>query len=143
MSNVVMQLEQTNAIVGRVLPSDNSADVEEILDPYDTKSVPLNQQKSKWTKVKAAHRRILPRTSVGDVKLSNIIDELQKFAIEEEEVASENEEIPVSNCCDLIRLSRRRLAYYLQQPTFHYVIILLVVTDLIVVLIDLVLGRIL
>jgi hypothetical protein len=139
-----MQLEQSNAIVGRRSSPDSPEDVEETRDSYDIKSVPLTRQTSKWTKVKAAHnRRILPRTSEGEIKLSNIIDELQKFATEEHEEGRKDEQISVTNCWNCIRLSRRRLAHHLQQPTFHYIVILLVVTDLIVVLIDLVLGKML
>jgi hypothetical protein len=39
-----------------------------------------------------------------------------------------------------IQLYRRHIPNFLQQPKFHYVVILLVITDLIIVLIDLVLA---
>ena len=114
--------------------------VENISEPYENKSPSVQLKTSNWTKLKAAHCRDLPRTSRGEVKLSNLINELQKFAIEEHEVAQKEEEIPMTNCWNCMRLFRRRLTQLLKQPTFHYIIILLVVTDLIVVLIDLVLG---
>lgn len=119
MSNVVMQLEQPDVII---VPTSS-----------DIKS-------SKWGVVKAAHRRILPRASKGELKLSNLIDELQKFAIENQEDDRDNEQIPVTNCWNCMKFVRGRIAHFLQKSAFHYFVISLVIIDLIVVLVDLVLG---
>ena len=93
---------------------------------------------SKWKVVKAAQDRILPRKSLGEIKLNKLIDDLQKYTIEETEEDHKDE--PVRTTCDRINLVRRHISNFLQQPKFHYAIILLVITDLVVVLIDLVLG---
>jgi hypothetical protein len=87
---------------------------------------------SKWKVIKEAHGR----RSQGEIKLNDLIDHLKNDTIVEEE----KEVLVTTTTCDRIRLFRRYIANFLQQPKFHYVVILLVITDLIVVLIDLVLG---
>ena len=118
MSNVVMELTQSNG------------------KPANGISLPV----SKWQVVKAAHSRILPRKSQGELKLNNLINDLQKYATTATGEVDKQEEILVTTTWDRINLFRRRISNILQQPAFHYVVILLVITDLVVVLIDLVLG---
>jgi hypothetical protein len=137
MSSVIMQLEQPNIVIAPESSGNNGPIIaNDILESHDNKPV---EKTSKWRIVKAANRRIVPRASEGEIKLSNLIDELQKFAITEQENVRENEQITVTNFGHCIRLCRRNLAYFLQKPTFHYIVISLVTIDLIVVLIDLVL----
>lgn len=138
MSNVVMQLEQSDDDVVVVAAP---VTVEEIFESYENKSVPINARASKWGIVKAAQRRIIPRASKGEIKLSKLIDELQQFAAEEQPVVPKNDEISVRNYWgNYAQIIRRHLIHILQNTVFHYVIISLVIVDLIVVLIDLVLG---
>lgn len=111
----------------------NSTNVEE----KRTKKSILKE--SKWKIIRESNQRILPRLSQGDIKLSNIIEELQKISIEEK--GKKDEEISIKNSSNWIEMSRRRLAHLLLLPNFHYSIIVLVIIDLIVVLIDLVLGK--
>lgn len=128
-----MPLAQSNGVI---VPSV----VEDIPESVDDNSVPVNMKTSKWKIVKAANAKILPRASQGEIKLNNLINELQKVTLEQQEKVRKEEEISARTTWDRIRLFRRRLANFLQQPKFHYIVILLVITDLIVVLIDLVLG---
>ncbi|CAF4995552.1 unnamed protein product, partial [Rotaria sp. Silwood1] len=137
---IIMDLTESDVIVIPVLSDDAPRNLTEKPESYEDKSVPINMKISNWTKVKAANRRILPRKSLGEVKLSNIIDELRKLAIEVQEI-QEDDKISANNSINSLRLFRRRLASFLQKTKFHYVIILLVFTDLIVVLVDLVLGE--
>lgn len=95
---------------------------------------------SKWGVVKTAQRRILPRQSIGEIKLTNLINELQSFAIKANETVH-TEPISRDKRCYSLRVFRQRLFKFLQNPTFHYIVITLVILDLIIVLIDLILGR--
>ncbi|UJR10875.1 hypothetical protein I4U23_015062 [Adineta vaga] len=116
-----------------------SVHVEDVLSTDENEITSIKA--SKWAKLKAINRRILPRTSQGEIKLDNIINELKSIAIIEQEVASKDEQLTATTSWNPLRLFRRRLLHHLQQPPFHYIIILLVVTDLIIVLIDLVLAQ--
>jgi len=136
MSSVIMQLEQLNVVVAPELSGHRPIIEDTTIESYENKSVPRT---SKWGIVKASSRRITPRTSQGEIKLSNLIDELQKFATPEQD-ARKNDPITVKNFSDCNRLCRQNLVHFLQKPRFHYIIISLVIVDLIVVLIDLVLG---
>jgi hypothetical protein len=132
-----MQLEQSNVVVA-LESSDNGPIIEDdIVKSYENKSV---SKTSKWGIVKAANRRIVPYASKSEIKLSNLIVELQKFSIAEQENVRGNEQITVRNFWDFNRLCQRNLVHFLQKPSFHYIIISLVITDLILVLIDLILG---
>ncbi|CAF1534750.1 unnamed protein product [Rotaria sp. Silwood1] len=135
-----MDLTESDVIVIPVLSDDAPRNLTDKPESYEDKSVPINMKISNWTKVKAANRRILPRKSLGEVKLSNIIDELRKLAIEVQEI-QEDDKTSANNSINSMRLFRRRLASFLQKTKFNYVIILLVFTDLIVVLVDLVLAQ--
>ncbi|CAF0822055.1 unnamed protein product [Rotaria sordida] len=135
-----MEVEHTDVVVTPVLSEDGPRNLTEQPESYENKSVSIDMKISNWNKVKAANRRILPRKSNGEVKLSNIIDELKKMAIEEQE-AQKNEQTLGNNSLNSIKLFRKRLANFLQKATFHYIIILLVITDLIVVVVDLVLAQ--
>jgi hypothetical protein len=137
MSSVIMQLDQSNVVVTPESSVNGQIIEDALVQSYENKSVP---KKSKWGIVKAANRRIVPFVSKSEIKLSNIIDELQKFAIAEQKNVPKNEQITVTNFWDFNRLFRQNLSHFLQKPSFHYIIISLVITDLIVVLIDLVLG---
>ncbi|CAF1187502.1 unnamed protein product [Adineta steineri] len=108
-------------------------------DDINVKSFSSNIKQSKWKVVKENNQLKLPRHSQGDIKLSSIIEELQKFSLESELKNSDEESINDSH--SWIQIARRQLAHYLVLPKFHYSIIVLVVIDLIVVLVDLVLAQ--
>jgi hypothetical protein len=93
---------------------------------------------SKWKIVRSARQQILPRVSKGEIKLSSIISELQKFSVDEQ--IEQTEETKIINSCHWVRVSRRELSSFFLKPQFHYFVILLVIIDLSVVLVDLVLG---
>lgn len=114
--------------------------VEDIQESTDNISAPVNLKTSKWQTVKAANAQILSRASQGEIKLNSIINELQRITIAEEAKVNKDDEISAATVWGRIQLFRRRIANFLQQPKFHYLVILLVITDLIIVLIDLVLG---
>jgi hypothetical protein len=120
-----------------VLSSDTLANVDKKIESYENKS-PSDMKKSKWTIVKDANR-IVPRASRGEIKLNNILSELRKLTIAEQE-SHEIEPTLDVHSWNYFKTYRRHFVYFLRQPTFHYIVILLVVTDLIIVLVDLVLG---
>ena len=137
-----MQIEQSDAVSSSISSGTSAPTVNVINESYsENKSVPIDMKGSKWGIVKAANRRVLPRTSQGEVKLLNLIDELQKYAVEQRPEAQDNEQISINNFWNCMKICRRRLGHFLQIPTFHYLVISLVTTDLIIVLVDLVLGR--
>jgi hypothetical protein len=134
-----IEMEQVTAVSSFTTTPPN---IEGALETYEKQSslpLPSVKNNSKWAIVKTERHRIAPRVSYGEVKLRNIINELNIISRQEQE-ARENKEIPVTNFWSFVRVSRRRLVRFLQQTKFHYTIILLVLTDLIVVLVDLVLG---
>jgi hypothetical protein len=112
--------------------------IEEKDENKTIKTISSDIKQSKWKIVKESNHLILPPSSKGEIKLANIINELKKFSVEEQIQATEKISINNSNNC--IKISRQRLLHYLSQPRFHYCIIILVIIDLMVVLVDLVLG---
>ncbi|CAF4635922.1 unnamed protein product [Rotaria sp. Silwood2] len=132
-----MEVEESDVIIIPGLSDESARNLTEKGQSCENKSVLIDMKTSNWSKVKAANRRILPRKSMGEVKLSNIIDELKKFSIEEQEIHENEQTLRINS----LKLFRRYLANFLQKSTFHYVIILLVITDLIVVLVDLILAQ--
>jgi len=139
-SSVIMQLEQSNFNATPLSSANGPSDIltEDVLDSHGNNV--LHLKPSYWTKVKAANRRILPETSKGEIKLLDIVHELQRYAIVEEVVIHKEEQPAKKNPCSYMRLFQHRLIQIIQKPTFHYIVILLVVTDLIVVFVDLVIG---
>lgn len=111
---------------------------EEVHEPARTSTSPPALKVSKWKIVKDSNRRVLPRLSQGEIKLNSIIQDLQRFSVDEEVKSGETNKSKQLNCA---QTARRKLAHYLRVPKFHYLIIVLVIVDLIVVLIDLVLGK--
>ncbi|CAF0979481.1 unnamed protein product [Adineta ricciae] len=134
-----MKLDESTIYVAPTPFADSSAHVEDVPNTYEnevTSAKPI----SKWAKVRTLNRQIVPRTSQGEIKLNSIIDELKRISLEERE-PSQDEQALITTPLGSLRAFRRRITNYLQQPTFHYIVILLVVTDLIVVLVDLVLAQ--
>jgi hypothetical protein len=111
---------------------------EEVAENKSTETFSSNIKQSKWKIVKESTNRISSKPSKGEIKLSNLIDELRKFSIEKEIVTSEK--FSINNSTNWIKISRQRLVHFLSQPRFHYFIIVLVMLDLMIVLVDLVLG---
>ena len=133
-----MKLNESTIYVAPTPFTDPSVHVEDVHKTYEnegTSAKPI----SKWAKVRTLNRQIVPRTSQGEIKLNSIIDELKRISLEERE-PSQDEQALITTPLGSVRAFRRRITSYRQQPTFHYIVILLVVTDLIVVLVDLVLG---
>ncbi|CAF1090382.1 unnamed protein product [Rotaria sp. Silwood1] len=91
--------------------------------------------------------RLDSRLSKGEIKLSDMIREINEITVldeeeeQEEEIAAVEKTIPTSNFLHRIQQSRRFLRSVLNKPAFHYTIIILIIVDLIVVFIDLVLGE--
>jgi hypothetical protein len=113
--------------------------VEENSEDKSINSLSSGIKQSKWKIVKESNDRILPRYSRGDIKLSNLIAELKKFSTETQ--AEKKEEISINAAWKWVKRSRSVLEKLLLNPKFHYFIIILVIIDLIVVLVDLVLGK--
>ncbi|UJR34902.1 hypothetical protein I4U23_027680 [Adineta vaga] len=125
-----------------VMKSSNDLRVDENIEEIHDKNKCLKPilKESKWKIIKESNQRIVPRFSQGEIKLSNIIEELQKISIESQQ-GKKTDDILINNSSNCIEISRRRLAHILLLPKFHYSIIVLVIIDLIVVLIDLVLAQ--
>ena len=114
-------------------------DVDDI-ESRDVKETVSSETKiSKWKIVKESTNRISPGASRGDNKLANLISELQKFSIEEEEI-KKPENLSIQNPNNWMKISRKFFSNLLSNSKFHYCIIILVILDLMVVLVDLVLG---
>lgn len=90
----------------------------------------VRRKTSKWQVIRSANQRISP----GQTKLIDLIVELQKSTNEE------NTEISQRDSQIGIKSFRRRLAHILQQRKFQYTIISLVLFDLLIILIELILG---
>ncbi|CAF1220596.1 unnamed protein product [Adineta steineri] len=134
-----MQLEE-QSITESPAPIPNiSVNGEDMIKSYENETVQIKP--SKWAKVKAVNRRIVPSQTQGEVRLSSILDDLRKFEIEAQKIPRPDEQRRKKNLCHYIRLSRYHIAQFLQKPLYNYIIILLVMTDLIVVLVDLVLAQ--
>ncbi len=114
-------------------------DVKDIRENDSIKKVSSEMKLSKWKIVKESTNRISPEYSKGDIKLANLINELKKFSIEEENKRSQN--ISMGNPNSWITISRKYLSNLLSQTKFHYFIIILVILDLMVVLVDLILAQ--
>ncbi|CAF5121148.1 unnamed protein product [Rotaria sp. Silwood1] len=84
--------------------------------------------------------RLDSRLSKGEIKLSDMIREINEITVldeeeeQEEEIAAVEKTIPTSNFLHRIQQSRRFLRSVLNKPAFHYTIIILIIVDLIVVL---------
>jgi hypothetical protein len=114
-------------------------DVDDIESKNFQKPVSSEMKSSKWKIVKESTNRISPGISKGDIKLANLISELQKFSIEEEE-NKKADNLSIQNPNNWIKISKKFLSNLLSNSKFHYCIIILVILDLMVVLVDLVLG---
>jgi hypothetical protein len=81
------------------------------------------------------------RPSVADGKLKEIIQDLSENPVENE--VFEEKTIPVTGLSKWIRESRQFLRELMEKPAFHYVIIVLIIIDLIVVFMELTIGKVL
>ena len=78
--------------------------------------------------------------SIADKKLKDIIHDLDENPVEDDAFA---EHTTTTGCSKRIRLSRKVIQHIMEQPNFHYVIIVLIMLDLIIVFVDLVVGKLL
>lgn len=109
---------------------------ENIVENASMKKIVTSEVKpSKWKIVKQSNGILLSDVRKENTKLKNILNELQKFSVEQS-----NEEIVRINFRNFIPVTRKYLSKYLSQAEFHYFIIALVITDIIVVFVDLILG---
>lgn len=108
-------------------------------DKKELKITSPNIKQSKWKIIKESNNKITQNLSKGEIKLNNILDELKKFSIQGQNETSVK--ISTNNSKSWIKTSRECLSKFLSQPKFHYSIIILVIVDLMVVLVDLVLGK--
>lgn len=135
-----MQIDPTNLMVNPALSVHTQTNVIEINQSSGSKSLSNSVKTSHWTKLKVANRQILPRQSKGDTRLASIIDELKSFSIEAHDDIHESKPRIENNAWNFLRIFRRHLIHSLHKPVFHYTIISLVMADLLVVLVDLILG---
>lgn len=77
--------------------------------------------------------------SVGENKLNEIIHDLNDNTLEEE--AFDKEKIQDDSKVKWVRKSRQFIIHIMELPTFHYTIIILIILDLIIVLIELIIGK--
>lgn len=80
------------------------------------------------------------RLSKGQLKLNHMIHEIDELAAED---VNDNNVDDISKPIFIRRIqkSRKFLRHILEQPAFHYTVIILIIVDLIAVFIDLVLGK--
>jgi hypothetical protein len=77
--------------------------------------------------------------SIADNALKDIIHDLDENPVEEE--AFKEEKTPPSGCSKRVHDSRKFLRHLMEQPAFHYTIIVLIMLDLIIVFVDLIVGK--
>ncbi|CAF1445628.1 unnamed protein product [Rotaria sp. Silwood1] len=133
--------------------SSNSTDDSEINEKTptpensDTLQLSLSTRSSQVNSNQIEIVRLDSRLSKGEIKLSDMIREINEITVldeeeeQEEEIAAVEKTIPTSNFLHQIQQSRRFLRSILNKSAFHYTIIILIIVDLIVVFIDLVLGE--
>jgi len=89
-------------------------------------------------------RRPSASFSVGQNKLNEIIQDLNENPFEEEafkEETFEEKKIEVTAFRKWIHQSRHFIVHIMEQPNFHYAIIVLIIIDLIIVFIELVICK--
>ena len=116
----------------------NESLVDDLSNDEEKKKIPSEIKLSKWKVVKQSNNIILSDVRRENIKLKSILNDLQKFSIEQSN--DKSEQIEKINLKNFIRISRKYLTKLLSQSKFHYFIIILVILDLIVVFVDLVLG---
>ena len=93
----------------------------------------MGEKRSKWQGSIAIDPQNPQRASEGEIKLNHLIYDLQKLTFQQGgEVGTQQR--------TSVRTIRNRLRFFLRHLNFHYLVILLVIADLVLVLIDLVLG---
>ena len=119
--------------------------VEDVDDNVALPSATNNEKKkeSKWKVVQSANHQIAPPRLLlpSQIKINQILDELKKFSIEEIHPSKTVHSITGNSPQEYFQFVHQRLKSFLLHARFHYLIIFLVLIDLIVVLIDLVLGK--
>ena len=81
----------------------------------------------------------IDRPSITDERLKEIIQNLHDHPIDEE-IFDEKQSSAIG-CNKYIGRSRKFLRHLMEQPRFHYIIIVLIIIDLIIVFIELTLGN--
>lgn len=112
--------------------------LEDISEIDSTKKVFSEIKTSKWKVVQQSNEKLFSGTAKGSAKLTNILNELNQFSIDE--LNGKSERIAKIDSMNCFQSSRRYFANILNQTKFHYFIIITVVIDLIVVFVDLILG---
>lgn len=93
------------------------------------------------TQIKTSKWQVIKEISRGQTKLMDLINELQKSTLDEENIQVEETNNSRINPPKSIEIFRQRLANLVQKRNFHYLIIIFVIFDLVIILIDLVLGK--
>lgn len=126
-------------------PDEVKAVVEDVEDSAALPSKADNEKKmeSKWKIVQSANRQIAPPRLLlpSQIKINQILEELKKFSVDETNPSKTVHPATSHSPRDYLQCIRQRLKIYLLHTRFHYLIIILVLIDLIVVLVDLVLGE--
>jgi hypothetical protein len=91
-----------------------------------------------FSRVKAKPSHI-NKTSIGEKKLDEIIQDLNDHPVEEE--AFEEQKIPVTSCPKWMQRFRHFIVHMMEQPKFHYAIVVLIIIDLIIVFVEMVVGK--
>jgi hypothetical protein len=90
-------------------------------------------------------RALSARFSIGESKLNEIIQDLNENPFEEEafkeETFEEEQKIEVTGFWKWIHQSRHFIVHMMEQPKFHYAIIILIIIDLLIVFIELVICK--
>ena len=126
-------------------PDEVKAVVEDVEDSVALPSVTDNEKKkeSKWKIVQSANHQIaLPRLLLpSQIKINQILEELKKYSGDEPNPSKTVHSTTSNSPRDYLQCIHQRLKSCLLHTRFHYLIIILVLIDLIVVLVDLVLGE--
>ena len=127
------------------VPNGSNFSEEQSFSPQDSKQSQGNQSGLKKGLVPSVlsqikmRRPIIHQPSITDKRLKEIIQNLQDHPIEEE--LFDGERSPINARGKYIVRSRRFLRHLMKQPKFHYIIITLIIIDLIIVFVELTIGK--
>jgi hypothetical protein len=126
-------------------PDEVKTVVEDVRDNGALPSGDDNEKKklSKWKIVQSANQQIVPPRLLlpSQIKINQILEELKKFSVDDTNPSKSVHSITGNSSRDYLQFIHQRLKRFLLHTRFHYLIIILVLIDLIVVLGDLVLGE--
>jgi hypothetical protein len=93
---------------------------------------------SMFSHVKSKLTHSHKESSTADKRLKEIIQSLTENPLKNQDFVEKKK--PANDCSERVRKSRKFLAHMMEQPKFHYIIIVLIMLDLVIVFVELIMG---